>query len=143
MEDMEMLGKSMIALTLFAVGGAGIAYAAPLSERQAKELGKALDGKAAGEPVTCVSMMLGTNGPRAVTDEMLLYRVNRDLVYRNDLSGACTGISRGSTLVLKPTNNQYCRGDIAYSVDLTTGMRGGSCVLGSFVPYRTAGKAGR
>ena len=135
-----MLGKSMIALTLLSLAGAAFSRPAPIAERQARELAKALDGKAAGKPVTCVSRVLGTDGLRAVTDDVLLYRVNRDLIYRNDLSDSCNGISRGSTLVLKPTNDQYCRGDIAYSVDLTTGMRGASCVLGSFMPYRTPGK---
>ncbi|CAN5313737.1 hypothetical protein BH10PSE13_BH10PSE13_14470 [soil metagenome] len=135
-----MLEKGIIALALLGFAGAAIARPAALSERQAKELAKALDGKAPGEPVTCVSRMLSTDGLRAVTDDLLLYRVNRNLTYRNDLSGSCSGISRGSTLVLKPTNDQYCRGDIAYAIDLSTGMRGASCVLGSFVPYRTAGK---
>jgi hypothetical protein len=140
---MNMLRKSIIAFML--VGIASSATAAErkptsLSDRQARDLAKALDGKVPGKPATCVSRMLSTNGLSAVTDGILLYRVNRDLVYRNDLNGSCIGISRGNTLVLKPTNNQYCRGDIAYSVDMSTGMRGASCVLGDFVPYRTAEK---
>ena len=138
-----MLGKNLTALALIALAPPALAAGpkpAPLTEKQAKEVAKALDGKTAGKPVTCVSRMLGTNGPHVVSDGLLLYKVNRDLTYRNDLSGRCTGISMGSTLVLKPTNDQYCRGDIAYSVDLTTGMRGASCVLGDFVPYRTPGK---
>lgn len=135
-----MFDKAIITLALLTLTGPALAAPASLSERQAKELAKALDGKAAGEPVTCVSRVLGTDGLRAVTDDILLYRVNRDLVYRNDLSGACTGISRGSSLVLRPTNDQYCRGDIAYAFDFNSGMRGPSCVLGNFVPYRTPGK---
>jgi hypothetical protein len=43
-------------------------------------------------------------------------------------------------MVLKPTVDQYCRGDIVRSVDLSTGMQAGSCGLGSFVPYRTPGQ---
>lgn len=138
-----MLKTGIAALMLMAFAGPALAKErppTPLTERQAKDLAKALDGKTAGKPEICVGRMLGTDGLRAVSDGLLLYRVNRNLTYRNDLNGECYGISRGQTLVLKPTNDQYCRGDIAYSVDLTTGMRGASCVLGSFVPYRTAGK---
>lgn len=113
---------------------------AALTGRQAQELAKALEGKAPGKPVPCVSRVLGTDGLHAVSDGLLLYRVNRDLTYRNDLSGSCTGISRGATMILQPTNDQYCRNDILWSVDLTTGMRGPGCTLGDFIPYRTTGK---
>lgn len=131
--------KPSLAL-LFLLGAASAASADTVADRQARALAKALEGKVPGKPQACVTMNLGSEGPHAVTDSVLIYRVNRDLVYRNDLSNACTGISRGQTLLLKPTNNQYCRGDIAHSVDLTIGMNTGSCALGDFVPYRTPGK---
>ncbi|HTH27220.1 MAG TPA: hypothetical protein VL918_01975 [Sphingobium sp.] len=135
---------SLAALSL--IGIAGCAMAANdrpprLSERQARELAEALKDKVPGKPVACVSRVLGgTHGLHAVSDSILIYKVNRDLVYRNDLNGSCNGISRGNTMVLKPTVDQYCRGDIVRSVDLSTRMQVGSCGLGSFVPYRTPGK---
>ncbi|MCE7795160.1 hypothetical protein LWE61_01175 [Sphingobium sufflavum] len=139
---MTRLAKSWSLCALIALAGCSVATTGParLSDRQAQELARALDGKVPGKAVSCVSRILGTDGLQAVTDDLLLYRVNRDLVYRNDLRGSCTGISRGSTLVLRPTNDQYCRNDIVYGVDLTTGMRGASCALGDFVPYRAAGR---
>lgn len=133
----------IVALALAALTGTATARErkpAPLTERQAKELATALDGKTAGRPEYCVSRVIGRDGLHPVGDGILLYRINRDLVYRNDLSGQCSGIGQGQTLILQPTNDQYCRGDIAFALDLTTGMRGASCLLGSFVPYRTAGK---
>ncbi|MET0239815.1 MAG: hypothetical protein ABW184_07950 [Sphingobium sp.] len=124
---------------LLALGGCAAVEDRPaqLTPKQAAEIDKALDGKVAGKPVTCVSRVIGQDGLRAASDDVLLYKVNRNLTYRNDLMGACNGISRGDTLVLQPTNDQYCRGDIAFVVDLNSGMRGPSCVLGDFVPYRT------
>lgn len=138
---MNRIGLAALAL----LGATSCAMAANeqqprLSDRQARELAAALKDKVPGKPVTCVSRVLGTDGLHAVSDDILIYRVNRNLVYRNDLSGRCNGISTGNTMVLKPTIDQYCRGDIMRSVDLTTGMHLGSCALGSFVPYRTPGE---
>lgn len=110
-----------------------------LSEREARDLAKALDGKVAGEPVSCISAFDGTR-LRALGDNTLIYRVNKDLVYRNTLQGACSGLSMGDTMVLQRSTSQYCRGDIARVVNLQTGMLSGSCALGDFVPYKTAGK---
>lgn len=111
-----------------------------LTDRQSAELARLFDGKTAGAPVACVQMGFSTDGPRAITDDVLVYQAGRDLIYRNDLSGSCNGISRGNVLLLKPTNSQYCRGDIARALDSTTGMTVGSCALGSFVPYRATPK---
>lgn len=134
-----MLAASLLLLAGCTAGGT-VRPAAQLTDRQRAELTKAIGDKTRREPVSCVSRIIGTNGLRALSDEVLLYRVNRDLVYVNDLTGSCSGISRGSTLVLRPLNDQYCRGDFAWSLDLFTGMRGTACVLGNFIPYRTAGK---
>jgi hypothetical protein len=136
---LRMTNIAMIALLTMGSGAMAAKEQPPrLSEKQAARLAKALDGKVAGPPVSCISRILNTNGFETISDEVLLYKVNKDLTYRNDLNGRCSGISNGSTtMVLKPTADQYCRGDIVNTVDLTIGMRGGSCGLGSFVPYRT------
>ncbi|HEX7871787.1 MAG TPA: hypothetical protein VF475_02680 [Sphingobium sp.] len=131
----------LIAALLLSGCAATVADTPRLTEKQATALAKALDGKVPGKPVSCVPLNLSSGGgPTAISDDILIYRVNRNLVYRNDLNGRCSGISTGSTLVLQPMIGQYCRNDIAYVVDLQTGMRGPSCALGDFVPYRTPGK---
>lgn len=112
---------------------------ARLTEKQAAELEKALSGKVAGEPVSCVFHQPGA-ALTAISNSVLLYRVNSRLVYRNDLIGSCSGLARGDTLVVETRGSQYCRGDIAHSADLTIGMVTGGCALGSFTPYRTAGR---
>jgi hypothetical protein len=127
---------------LFALGGCtATADSEPprLTEKQAARLDKALEGKVAGQPVACAGRVGSTGRLEVISDGVLLYRANRDLVYVNRLSGECSGISRGDTLVLKPTVSQYCSGDIARSVDFSIGMTVGSCALGEFVPYRTPG----
>lgn len=127
---------------LFALGGCtATADSEPprLTEKQAAKLEKAIAGKVAGQPVSCAGRVGSSDRLEVVSDGVLLYRANRNLVYVNRLWGECRGISRGDTLVLKPTLNQYCSGDIARSVDLNVGMTVGSCALGDFVPYRTPG----
>ncbi|MFT3965116.1 MAG: hypothetical protein QM690_04455 [Sphingobium sp.] len=143
-----MARTGIVLLAAFGLAyGAAAAEKAPtdgvrrLTPKQAQALAKALDGKEAGKPVGCVPINAGSSGGLTpISDEILIYRVSRDLVYRNDLNGRCSGIANGSTLVLQPTTGQYCRNDIAHVVDLTTGMRGPSCALGDFIPYRTPGK---
>lgn len=111
-----------------------------LGVREARDLAKVLEGKVPGEPVSCISSY-DANNLRVLGDNTLVYRANKDLVYRNTLQGACRGLAQGDTLVMNRTSaSQYCRGDIARVVHLPSGMMSGSCALGDFVPYRTAGK---
>lgn len=110
-----------------------------LTEKQAARLEAALDGKVAGEPVSCVNRFPGSS-LTAISESVLLYRVSGRLIYRNDLIGSCTGLGRGDTLIIKPTGTQYCRGDLARSADLVTGSITGGCALGSFTPYRSPGR---
>lgn len=104
--------------------------------RQRADLARALAGKVAGPPVRCVSALGAGAGLRAIHDTMLMYEVNRRLVYQNRLIGRCAGLSRGEALLLDRHGSQYCRGDIVRTVDLPSGMPGGACALGDFVPYR-------
>jgi Family of unknown function (DUF6491) len=110
-----------------------------LTERQAARLESALAGKVAGEPVSCISRYPQSN-LTAISDSVLLYRVSSRLIYRNDLMGGCHGISRGDTLIVTSHGSQYCRGDMAKSANLSSGMITGACALGTFTPYRTPGR---
>lgn len=112
---------------------------ARLTEKQAVALERALAGKVAGEPVSCVVRRPGAS-LAAISDGVLLYRVSSQLVYRNDLIGSCSGLGRGDTLVVQTSGSQYCRGDIARSADLFSGMVTGGCALGSFTPFRAPGR---
>ncbi|HKY81869.1 MAG TPA: hypothetical protein VJM09_10420 [Sphingobium sp.] len=110
-----------------------------LTEKQAARLEATLAGKVAGDPVSCVSRYPQSD-LRVISDGVLLYRVSSRLIYRNDLIGSCNGLSRGDTLVVSTFGSQYCRGDMAKSADLVSGMITGACALGSFTPYRTPGR---
>src|SRR3546814_5823078 len=83
-------------------------------------LTKALEGKVAGKPQSCMSMI-----PRAalqvISDDVLLYKIGRT-VYVNRMMGNCSGLTNGRTLVSNVWGSQVCRGDIARVADLNVGM---------------------
>lgn len=130
---------SLVLAPLLLTACAGSIEPTPLTEKQAITLDRELAGKVAGEPVSCISRFPQTD-MIAVSDEVLLYRVSSRLVYRNDVNGRCSGVTRGSTMVTRSSNGaQMCSGDIAQMVDLPSGTFSGSCALGRFTPYRTPG----
>lgn len=111
--------------------------------RWAKEdarLEKALAGKTAGQPVSCIRLR-DTRGTESFDNDKntILFKVSRKLVYRTDTNGSCKRVgSGGDALITRSfTGDQLCRGDIAQSASLTThGFPTGSCAMGEFVPYR-------
>ena len=108
----------------------------PLTEKQGITLAKQLDGKLAGAPQRCISDYNAANMIR-VSDDILLYRVSGNLVYKNNLRSSCPGLGRDSDIVvMEQFGGQKCRGDLVRLVDRTSGIPGPVCSLGEFVPYR-------
>jgi hypothetical protein len=100
----------------------------------AEQLEKALAGRTAGKPVSCVYLR-DLDGSEVIGDD-ILYRVNRNLLYRNHSSGGCDGAQRGDALITRTFSSRLCQGDLVRTADLQAGFESGSCVLGGFVPYR-------
>ncbi|WP_295444418.1 hypothetical protein [Sphingorhabdus sp. EL138] len=124
-------------LTLAAACGQVDSTPKPLTEKQSAMLMKELNGKVAGAPVNCISDFNATNTIR-VSDNILLYRVSGRLVYQNTLRSACSGLARDNDIIVSEQfGSQKCKGDIIRLVDRTSGMSGGVCSLGAFVPYRS------
>ena len=131
-----MRGVSLlfIAATL---AGCSTAPDQPRSVQAEDQLGRALAGKVALAPVACLPS-LRAGDMTVIDDGTILFRHGRT-VYRNDLDGGrCTGLGGGNALLTRQ-HGQLCRGEIAEVVNLNTGTTIGSCVLGDFVPYTTAG----
>jgi hypothetical protein len=115
---------------------------APLTDKQTAMLARELDGKIAGESVNCISDFNSTNIVR-VSDDILLYRVSGNLVYKNNLRSTCPGLARDSDIIVSEQfGGQKCRGDLIKLVDRTSGIPGPVCSLGEFVPYRKDRTAG-
>lgn len=126
-----------------APAGTAEAGAAALTPKQAELLDKQLANKVAGTPVRCLPNYQTSETIR-VSDQILLYRSGRNLVYRNMLKGACPGLARDSDImVVRQFGSSTCEGDFFHLVDRTSGIRGPTCVFGEFVPYRKpAGNGG-
>ncbi len=108
----------------------------PLTEKQSTMLTKALAGRVAGTPVDCVSDLGSVNFTR-VSDNIMLYQSTGRTVYQNTLQYTCNGLSRDSDiLVFDKFGSNYCKGDLVRLVDRTSGIAGGTCRLGAFVPYK-------
>ena len=107
----------------------------PLTDKQAIKLDKALAGKVAGEKVSCINREPQTN-LTVISNNVLLYRVSRRLVYKNDLIGSCNGLTYGDTMIVRSYGSQMCRGDFTTTANLQTGITTGACALGDFIPYR-------
>ena len=135
---MHFLKVTAFTLPLLCVAACGEIDRAPvpLTEKQSELLMKQLDGKVAGKPVNCISDFNTQNMIR-VSDDILLYRVSGRLVYRNNLRSSCSGLARDDDIIVSEQfGGQKCRGDLLRLVDRTSGIPGGFCSLGEFVPYR-------
>jgi hypothetical protein len=129
-------------LSLLAACGVVDSTPKPLTEKQTARLAKELGGKTASKPVNCISDFHSTDIIR-ISDDILLYRVSGNLVYKNNLRSGCPGLARDDDIIVtEQFGGQRCKGDIIKLVDRTSGFPGPVCSLGDFTPYRKDRKAG-
>jgi hypothetical protein len=110
-------------------------YAQRKEAQYVAELDKALEGKVAGKPQSCIDLGR-SQSTEQIGEKTIIYRVSRKLLYRNDVRSTCPSLGRDYALVTRVFGSQLCRGDLVQPTDLTTGFSGGTCSLGDFVPYR-------
>lgn len=106
--------------------------------REEARLEKALAGKVAGKPQSCIRLR-DAHGTESFDNGKgtLLFKVSRKLVYRTDTKGSCNGIGRDRALITHVFGGGgLCRGDIARSADLVSGFSTGHCAMSDFVPYK-------
>lgn len=105
------------------------------SPRAQRELAEALAGRTPGPAVRCIPNYK-SNNMQVIDDNTILFRDGRTIYLQKPISG-CLGLaSGGRTLVTRKFGtSDLCEGDINHTVDLTSGIGGGACVFGSFVPY--------
>ena len=110
------------------------------SPKATAKLANALQGRAAGPSVDCVPNLHGQARMQVIDDNTILFR-DGSVVYVQKPEGGCRGLADGrySLVTERVGTHQICRGDISRLVDLQSGFQGGSCIYGSFVPYRKAG----
>lgn len=105
------------------------------SPKAQRELADALAGRTPEPAVRCIPNYR-SNDMQVIDDYTILFRNGRTTYVQNP-RGGCRGLGIGGyTLVTRQFGtSQLCDGDINHLTDLRTGMIGGSCVFGPFVPY--------
>lgn len=131
--------KSLLLLSLLIPAAcSGVDAAAPVrNERAALRLDQLLAGKVAGETRSCIRRR-DAERQEIIDDRTVIYRISRDRLIRGDLSPACTGLDRNSTMIRRSTSLDICRGEIFEVRDAGTGFQQGSCIYGDFTEYRAA-----
>lgn len=98
-----------------------------------KELAKLLEGRVAGEPVTCIRTFPSQNF--RIIDETALVYGRGDTIYVNRTRHP-DDIDDDEILVVRPTSaSQLCRLDNVTMVDRFSHMFSGVIFLDQFVPY--------
>lgn len=123
-------------LALIACGGAAPATQTDTTGQTTDEarIARALTGLTPGKAVDCISQIRPGYSTESIGD-VILYKVNRRLIYRNNTSGGCSASPGLNTLIVRNYGMQLCRGTIVATVDPQNGVGTGGCSLGSFVPY--------
>lgn len=127
----------LLGLCSLAIAGCAVGEPRPRSARAEAALDKALAGRVAGTPRSCISLT-EIRSSRIIDGRTILFEGNGGTVWRNDPPGGCPGLYPGRTIVTRSALTQHCRNDIFRIVDLPAQMTIASCGFGDFVPYRKA-----
>jgi hypothetical protein len=100
------------------------------------DLGAALAGRTAGEPVSCVNMRDLEGNKGYGRNAIVFDGPTNSLVWLNRPPGGCPALSTGRALRIRTNSTRLCRGDIINVFDPVSGIEYGGCGLGDFVPYR-------
>lgn len=137
-----MMGRTSLMLAAAAaIAGCSTTATQPTRSPEAsRDLAKALAGRTVGAALRCLPYSAGSD-MQVIDDWTILFHDGRT-VYLQNPRGGCPGIgSQRNTLVTRLRGgSQLCEGDISHLVDLTTGIGGGACVFGPFVPYTRPGR---
>jgi hypothetical protein len=100
-----------------------------------QELDKALAGRVAGKPVSCIPTYRADD-MKIIDDYTLLFK-DGSTIYLQQPHGGCSGIAaHRNVLISRPMpSNQLCSGDIQSLFDPVSRIGGGACVFSDFVPY--------
>lgn len=135
---MRTLNFPMLCLAL-AVASSSMAPAKQSDQHAmaAQELAKALEGRTAGPAVNCIPNFQGKSRMEVIDDGTILFREG-GTVYVQKPRQRCDRIKDGGYVLVTRQygNQQFCSGDINQLIDANTGVFGGDCVFGPFVPYR-------
>lgn len=129
--------KPLLALSTIAV------LAAPAAaERLSPEarLERALEGRVAGEPVSCIDPRINSS-TQIIDRTAILYESTGSTVYVNRPRGGERSLDRSDVLITEIRGGQLCSGDVVRLAEPGMLTPTGFVLLGDFVPYRRAPRA--
>ena len=132
---MRRLATIAFAASGLAACTANMAQPYQRSQKSEIEIQKALAGKVAGKPVSCLQST--NSGNMQIVDDYTILFHDGSRVYLQQPQGGCSPLGSGHyTLVTRSFGGMgLCQGDIARVVDLQGGFEVGSCAFNSFIPY--------
>jgi hypothetical protein len=127
---MRSILASVAAVSLIA----SAAYAIPAKSPEEK-LAKALEGRAAGEPVDCIYLR-DIRSSRIFDKTAILYELNNGTYYLNRPDAGAQSLSWNDVLVTDTHSPRLCSIDVVKLFDTHPWMQSGFVNLGKFVPYK-------
>ncbi len=124
----------MMIAASFALACAGASAAGRAEENEAR-LAKMLEGRTAGEPVTCVTAF--RSDKLQVIDEVALVYDAGETLYVARPSQP-NSLRRDDVVVINRFGGQLCTTDVIRTVDRTGGYTTGALFLEQWVPYKKA-----
>ena len=127
------------------IAGAALALTAGASAAHPRQtpdqqLEKALAGRVAGRPTTCINLS-NVNSTTIIDGKAILYRVGGRLYVNVPRSGASV-LRDDDILVTQTIGSQLCSIDTVRLVDRASRFPRGFVALGDFVPYSLPKKGG-
>ncbi len=122
-----------LAATALVAGGAALQAKPKLTPEQ--RLGKLLEGRTAGKPVSCISQADARD--MEIFDGVALVYRSGSTLYVNRPRNA-EALDSDDILVVRGSGSQLCRLDLINTVDRMGHFTTGFVNLGDFVPYRRA-----
>ena len=110
----------------------GVAQAKPQDHEA--ELARALQGRVAGEPVSCIDLHR-VHSSRIINNTAILYDTG-SVIYVNRPANGADSLTQWDTMVTRTPSTQLCNVDTVTMVDRGSSSFMGVVFLGDFVPYR-------
>ena len=118
-----------------ALAGTTAALAKSAEENEAK-LARMLEGRTAGEPVSCISA-LNSNRMEVIEHVGIVYDAGSTIYVARPNNPESLG--RNDVVVIERYGGQLCATDVIRTVDRYQGFTTGAVFLDDFVPYSKAG----
>lgn len=123
--------RLILAAAMLAFAGTA-AHSADKSEKREADLAKRLEGRTAGEPLTCISGYISRK-LEVIEGVGLVYESGDTIYVARPTDPKALG---NDIVVIDRFGGQLCNTDVVRTIDRTGGFITGALFLGKFVPYK-------